>query len=359
MANTSDWYQPLKPYAAQQTTVLVCDQNVLRHHGRPLRQALDRMSQTHHSIVIPAGEAHKTRHTQQYIENHLLNWRCGRDTRLIALGGGVTLDMVGFVAANYRRGIPVIYIPSTLLAMVDASIGGKTAINTCHGKNTLGCFYNPTDTIIAPKLLDTLPTHHWYEGLAEMLKHGLVYDRHHFHACQTLLTQKNVASAPQINTLIDQSRAIKTYIVNQDPREQGLRHILNFGHSIGHAIESASCHAISHGQAVAIGMIAECKLSLMMGHLDNHNYQYITERLSRMPLPWHKLTSLNPTLLMTHWLQDKKNRHQQAHSILLNSIGHPYQHQQRYAHPIPITIANACLQWLCQQRLETACTSPQ
>jgi 3-dehydroquinate synthase len=359
MANTTDWHQQLKPYAAQQTTVLVCDQHVLRYHGRLLRQYLASISQTHHCIVIPAGETHKTRATQQYIENHLLNWRCGRDTRLIALGGGVTLDMVGFVAAYYHRGIPVIYIPSTLLAMVDASIGGKTAINTHHGKNTLGCFYTPTDTIIAPEILITLPAHHWYEGLAEMLKHGLVGDRHHFHACQHLLQQNTLTTSAQMTELIDQSRAIKTHIVHQDPREQGLRHVLNFGHSIGHAIESASCHAISHGHAVAIGMIAECKLSLMMGLLDHHSYQYITERLWRMPIPWHQLSECNPTQLMSYWLQDKKNRHQQAHSVLLTSIGHPYQQQQRYAHPIPITTANACLQWLCQQRLETACTSPQ
>jgi 3-dehydroquinate synthase len=211
-------------------------------------------------LVVAPGEHRKTRDEWARLTDAMLAAGCGRDTTVVALGGGVIGDLAGFVAATFMRGVPVVQVPTTLLAMVDASVGGKTAVDTPHGKNLVGAFHPPSLVVADPDVLGTLPGPQRRSGLAEALKHGIVADERHFEAV--------LALAPAIGgdawraddafaEHLARSIAIKADVVRQDPREHGLRKILNFGHTIGHAVEQLSGYALLHGECVAIGMVIE------------------------------------------------------------------------------------------------------
>ena len=199
-------------------------------------------------IVIPAGESSKSRACKAWIEDQMLDAGFGRDAEICAFGGGVVLDLAGFVAATYCRGISWTAIPTSLLAMVDASIGGKVGINTQHGKNLIGAFYPPKKIILDFKYLDTLPEKEWKNGEAEIIKCGLIAD-------------PTILEAPRSIRSIKRAIEIKKEIVAKDPKEKGLRRILNFGHTIGHAIEKVTNYEVSHGVAVANGMRIASRLS--------------------------------------------------------------------------------------------------
>ncbi len=190
----------------------------------------------------------KTRDMKQCIEDRLLDWGFGRGDGLIALGGGVITDIAGFVAANYCRGIAHINVPTTLMGMIDAAIGGKCAVNTPHGKNLIGAFYPPKKVIIDTTFLETLPEQEWQNGYAEVIKYALISD-------------PEILEIDDQLTLIKRCIAIKQAIVANDPKEGGYRRILNFGHTVGHAIEHLSNYRIGHGEAIAMGMVVEGALS--------------------------------------------------------------------------------------------------
>lgn len=219
-------------------------------------------------ITIPPGEAEKTRERWAWITDRLLDLECGRDTVMIALGGGVVGDLAGFTAATYLRGIPVIQLPTTLLAMVDASVGGKTAVDVPAGKNLVGAFHPPALVVADLDTLGTLPEADLRSGMAEVLKHGLIADRAYLErtvsALPTLLAPGGVASHQMLET-VARSVEIKAEVVAADEREGGRRKILNFGHTLGHAVELASGYALLHGEAVAIGMVLEARLAERMG----------------------------------------------------------------------------------------------
>lgn len=237
-------------------------------------------------LAIPGGEGSKTREMKARIEDTLLDWGALRDTCLLAVGGGALLDLVGFVAATYCRGIPYVSCPSTLLAMTDASIGGKTGINHPKGKNLIGAFYPPEHVFCDLALLETLPPKEWLWGLAETIKHALIGSRPLF----TLLEQEweRVLRREQalIGPMIEASIAVKQRLVERDPYDQkGLRVLLNFGHTVGHALEASNGFRIHHGKAVAIGMLVEARLAYQKGWLDPGDYHRVEALLSRLPLP--------------------------------------------------------------------------
>ena len=217
---------------------------------------------------IPAGESNKTRDSWGRLTDELLAKGFGRDSTIIALGGGVVGDLAGFVAATFMRGVPVIQVPTTLLAMIDASIGGKTAVDTPAGKNLVGIFHAPTAVLVDPQLLATLPLRELRAGLAEALKHGAIADATYLHdvvgSASRLLTEAGPKSDSMLS-LIVRSIEIKAGIVSRDEREEGLRKILNFGHTIGHAVELISGFSLLHGEAVAIGMALESELAERIG----------------------------------------------------------------------------------------------
>ncbi len=274
-------------------------------------------------FTIPPGEHEKTRARWVELTDALLDWGAGRDTTVIALGGGVIGDLAGFVAATYMRGIPVVQIPTTLLAMVDASVGGKTAIDTTFGKNLVGAFHNPSAVVMDPALLETLPPADLRSGLAEMIKHGVIADAMYFDAILRELADIGArgALAPAFATLIAGSVRIKAAVVAEDVRENGLRQTLNFGHTIAHAIERVLEYRILHGEAVAIGMVVEARLAEQLSIAASGLTIAIVDALSRAGLPTTVPAGVTADALLLATKADKKNRAGAVRYSLPRAIG--------------------------------------
>ena len=217
-------------------------------------------------LTIPPGEQEKSRHRWAELTDQLLALGCGRDTVVVALGGGVVGDLAGFTAATFLRGIPVVQLPTTLLAMVDASVGGKTAVDVPAGKNLVGAFHAPALVLADTTTLATLPLEQRRAGMAEVLKHGIIADAAYLerteHALPALLDLRDPDATADV---VIRSVRIKAGVVAADEREQGRRKILNFGHTLGHAVEQVSGYTLLHGEAVAIGMVLESRLAERIG----------------------------------------------------------------------------------------------
>ncbi len=270
-------------------------------------------------IEIPSGEENKTIEIVIQVWETLLEMNASRKSLMINLGGGVITDMGGFIASTYKRGIDFINIPTSLLSMVDASVGGKTGIDLNGVKNTIGTFAMPLATFIYTDFLKTLPERQLRSGLAEMFKHGLVYDQNHW---EEIIKIKEYHSE-SVAKFIEKSVKIKTEVIEKDPFEIGLRKILNFGHTIGHAVESEfleSENPLLHGEAVAIGMLIESILSyenelISKEELDEIFY-YIIEIFGKIPIS----EEIIPELLI--WMKnDKKNQENQISFSLIEGIG--------------------------------------
>jgi 3-dehydroquinate synthase len=257
---------------------------------------------------MPAGEAHKTRATWAELTDGLLAAGCGRDTVIVAVGGGVVGDVAGFVAATYLRGVPVVQVPTSLLAMIDAAIGGKTAVDVPAGKNLVGAFHPPALIAIDPPLLATLPARELRAGLAEAIKHGAIRDAAYLDALApdlAALGDPAQATSPVMRALIERSVAIKAAVVAADPTERGERAILNFGHTLGHAIEAASGFALRHGEAIAIGMVLEARLGERLGVTARGVADRLEALLTDAGLPTH--SDLPAADLLARTRTDKKN----------------------------------------------------
>jgi len=274
-------------------------------------------------FTIPAGEHEKTRARWSELTDALLAWGAGRDTTVVAVGGGVICDLAGFVAATYMRGVPVVQLPTTLLAMVDAAVGGKTAVDTSFGKNLIGAFHNPSAVIIDPSVLATLPAPELRSGLAEMLKHGIIADAAYFNDIVSALPNITAlgAAAPEFATLIAGSVRIKANVVATDSHEHGLRHTLNFGHTIAHAIERVMAYQILHGDAVAIGMVVESRLAVKLGLADAGITDEIVAALELAQLPTTVPPSVGHDDIIDACRGDKKNRAGQLRFSLPLTIG--------------------------------------
>jgi 3-dehydroquinate synthase len=260
-------------------------------------------------LTIPAGESHKTRESWVRLTDQMLAKKYGRDTVVIALGGGVVGDLAGFVAATFMRGIPVVQIPTTLVAMVDASIGGKTAVDTPAGKNLVGAFHPPAAVLVDPQLLATLPLREMRAGFAEIVKHGVIADgvylREVASEASEMLSAGGSASDRML-ALIVRSIEIKADIVSRDEREEGLRKTLNFGHTIGHAIELVSGYSLLHGEAVAIGMALESRLAEEIGVATAGTAAIIVKALQSAGLPTDLPTGLMAGEVIEAMKSDKK-----------------------------------------------------
>lgn len=239
-------------------------------------------------LTIPAGESNKTRESWARLTDQMLAKRYGRDSAVIALGGGVVGDLAGFVAATFMRGIPVVQIPTTLVAMVDASIGGKTAVDTPAGKNLVGAFHPPAAVLVDAQLLATLSLREMRAGFAEIVKHGVIADDVYLRlvasSAPELLSAGGLMSDRMLSIIV-RSVEIKAGIVSRDEREEGLRKTLNFGHTIGHAVELVSGYSLLHGEAVAIGMALESRLAEEIGVAVNGTAATISMALHSAGLP--------------------------------------------------------------------------
>jgi 3-dehydroquinate synthase len=285
---------------------------------------LGQISWSGETLTVPPGEGSKTRDTWTRLSDQLLDRRFGRDSGLIGLGGGVIGDLTGFVAATYMRGLPYILVPTTLLAMVDASVGGKTGVNTPQGKNLIGAFHPPAAVLADPLTLTTLPDREYRSGLAEAVKHGLIADAQYFdwleaHASEILARKPEVVAH-----LVRQSVAIKAEVVSQDEREAGRRAILNAGHSVAHALEQASRYQLTHGEAVALGLTAECAVAEHIGAAPKGLGERVGTLLNRLGLSTRLPQSVNRGAVIRGMEIDKKNRGGRIHLALVASPGEIY-----------------------------------
>jgi 3-dehydroquinate synthase len=268
----------------------------LRRHGRV---SLHRMR---------SGETHKTRATWASLTDELLGAGCGRDTTVIALGGGVVGDVAGFVAATFMRGVPVVQCPTSLLAMIDASIGGKTGVDTEAGKNLVGAFHAPSAVLIDVETLRTLPVAHRRAGLAEAIKHGAVADAGYFARVESALPALLDGDASSTMELVARSVEIKAEIVRADVREAGRRKTLNFGHTLGHAIEQVSGYELLHGEAVAIGMVLEARLAERIGVAEGGTARAIERVVRAAGLPSERPRAMTASAVLDATRHDKKSR---------------------------------------------------
>jgi len=284
-----------------------------------LKQALAGARVT--EIVVPDGEQAKRWEVLETVFDALLQARCGRDTLVIALGGGVIGDLAGFTAATYQRGVSFVQVPTTLLAQVDSSVGGKTAINHARGKNMIGAFHQPLAVIADVGTLDTLPDRELRAGVAEVIKHGFALDAPFVDWLEKNIDKVLKRDREALIYAVRRSCELKARIVAADEREAGERALLNFGHTFGHAIEAGTGYgAWLHGEAVAAGMVMASELSSLMGHLKKNEVSRVRDLLKRAGLPV-KGPVLAPERLLELMSVDKKAAKGKTRFVVLESVG--------------------------------------
>jgi 3-dehydroquinate synthase len=297
--------------------VLIGDDNTDRLFGDAHEQALGALGAAPLRLRFPAGEANKTRATKETLEDAMLRARIDRQACIVAVGGGVVLDLAGFVAATYMRGIAHINVATTLLAQVDAAIGGKTAVNTATGKNLIGAFHEPRAVLLDTGALDSLSDDELRSGLAEMIKHAVLADEALFETIERWAAAR--ASLRPPDDVVARSAIIKAEIVADDPRERGRRHLLNFGHTVAHAIEHATAHGTPHGHAVAIGMLVEASLAEAEGAFPSGDLARLTALCAALGLPTRPPCSFAEA--EGYFASDKKNRDDRVHCAIPVGIG--------------------------------------
>ncbi|MDA0692404.1 MAG: 3-dehydroquinate synthase [Nitrospinae bacterium] len=301
--------------------VIITHPSINRLYGEKLSSSFSGTGVPIDFIEVPEGEKSKSLQQAEKIFDSLLEWKCDRQTVLVALGGGVIGDLTGFIAATYVRGVPFVQIPTTVLSQVDSSVGGKTAVNHPRGKNMIGAFYQPRLVVADLETLETLPEKEFKAGLAEIIKYGVIEDAALFHYLETetqkILSHDNDALAHIVAT----SCAIKARVVEKDERESHYRMVLNFGHTVGHAIESLTGYSsFIHGEAVAIGMVVAAKLSQIMGYCSEDVPRRISNLLEKFGLPT-QLPNLKVEDIIQSIYLDKKTAHKKIRFILVKDIG--------------------------------------
>ncbi|MDR2341856.1 MAG: 3-dehydroquinate synthase [Campylobacteraceae bacterium] len=270
-----------------------------------------------YEVIIKDGEEYKSLQTIEYILDELFKFKLDRKSTLIALGGGVVGDMTGFAAAIYQRGINFIQVPTTLLAQVDASVGGKTGINNSYGKNLIGAFYQPRAVYCESSFLKTLPKREFSAGVAEIIKMAVMFDKDFFH----WLENSNLSDDTDLKEAITKSIKIKTDVVAQDEKESGIRAVLNYGHTFGHIIEKQTNYRkYLHGEAVSIGMVMANELAVKLGFLDHSEAVVIENALQKFSLPTrYKIDNIHD--FYDSFFLDKKSSNSKIMFILPNGIG--------------------------------------
>ena len=300
---------------------VISDDRVAALYGQRLLVALQGSGIAADLLVFPHGEASKTLATVGELASRLARAGFDRKDGLIALGGGVTGDITGFLAASYMRGIPFVQVPTSLLAQVDSSVGGKTGVDIPEGKNLVGAFYQPKAVYIDPEVLTTLDRREFLSGLAEVIKYGVIRDASFFHFLENNRERILALEPSCLEQMISTCCRIKADVVEQDEREGGLRRILNYGHTIGHAVEAASAFSISHGFAVAIGMVAAARLAVLKGVLAADDERRISALISHYGLPVAVPSDLDRDAIKTYLKTDKKVMAGKVFYILPTAIG--------------------------------------
>ena len=315
--------EKLKSVSSSRVAIVISDENVSRLYlygsgvGKVLRNAGFKVN----AFVVPPGEETKSTSTATDIYNFLVKKRVERDDILIALGGGMIGDLAGFVAATYLRGIPWVQVPTSLVAMVDASIGGKVGVNHPEGKNLIGAFYQPNFVLADTRALATLPERELTSGWAEVVKYGLILDREFFEFLESNAARLIRLDQDVVSKAIIRSASLKAQVVSQDEKERGERIILNYGHTIAHGLEAATRYShFLHGEAVAIGMMGAAKLSQRLGILSPNVVKRQQSLLQKFGLPTI-FSGVNLAEIAKAMEVDKKTRARKIHWVLLEDIG--------------------------------------
>ena len=308
----------------QKRAAIITNVTVAPLHLAPLKRALESAGVQVVIITLPDGEEHKNWETLNRIFDALIEHRCERGAALIALGGGVIGDLAGFAAASYRRGVPYIQVPTTLLAQVDSSVGGKTAINHPAAKNMIGAFYQPVVVISDTDTLSTLPTREFAAGLAEVIKYGLIRDRRFFDWLEANMARLVARQPEALAYAIERSCANKAEVVALDEREDGPRAMLNFGHTFGHAIEAGTGYGTwLHGEAVGAGMVLALRLSQRLGLVSGDDVRRATALIEAAGVPVRA-----PDFGLERYLElmghDKKVEGGRLRFVLLKGIGEAF-----------------------------------
>ncbi len=315
---------------------IISDSNVARIHGEAVRRAFEDAGTRAELFEFEAGEAHKTRESWGWLSDELVVRGYGRDAGIIALGGGVTGDIAGFVASTFMRGVPVVQVPTSLLAMVDASVGGKTGVDTPHGKNLIGTFHQPAIVIIDPEVLGTLPEEELRAGLAEAVKHGAIVDAEYLKAIERDREVLYARDASALEQLVRRSVEIKAGVVARDPLENGERKSLNFGHTIGHAVEAMSDYNLPHGFAVAIGMVAEARVGEAMKVTEPGTADRLARILSSFGLPTAIDPDADAMTILDIAARDKKAREGRIQATLIARIGEVARNEGGWTFPLDL-----------------------
>jgi 3-dehydroquinate synthase len=300
---------------------IVTDSNVGPLYAQRVRDALHVSASD--VFTVPAGEAHKSRESWSRLTDELLAAGFGRDSAIVALGGGVIGDLAGFVAATFMRGVPFVQVPTSLLAMIDASVGGKTGVDTPAGKNLVGAFHQPAAVIADTSVLASLSREHLRAGMAEAIKHGVIADASYFDRVVTLASDLDSvdAAGDAMLDLVARSVEIKADVVRRDEREGGVRKTLNFGHTIGHAVELLSNFELLHGDCVAIGMAYESAIAERIGVAAPGTERRVTDALRAAQLPCERPANIGADAIIVAARGDKKARGGSAEYALPASVG--------------------------------------
>ena len=320
LARTGLW---LKEKGFSGKAVIITDTTVKDLYGDALSHGLTNAGFKVTTLEVPAGEEQKSLETAGRLYHELTSAHAERTTLILALGGGVIGDLAGFVAATYMRGVPLIQIPTTLLAQVDSSIGGKVAVDHGQLKNTIGVFYQPRLVISDIDTLKTLPATELANGLAEVIKSAAIRNKVFFSYLESTLERIKSLDVTVLEETVFQTARIKAEIVEKDEKDLGLRSILNYGHTIGHAVESASDFQLQHGKAVAIGMTAAARISNRMGILDENEVVRLKNIIEKAGLPT-EMPDLKIEDIFSAMKHDKKVLQDKVRFILLKSIGNAF-----------------------------------
>jgi len=300
---------------------VVTDTNVSRLYATRLRHALDDVGIDNALFEVPAGEESKSIDIYYALIGAMLESGIKRNSLVVALGGGVVGDLAGFAAASVLRGVDFIQVPTTLLAQVDSSVGGKVGINHDAGKNLIGAFHQPSFVLIDPLFLRTLPQEEFRNGLAEVVKIAAALDADFFHLLERQAPRMRRTAVRLLARVIHRAVSLKAAVVARDERESGLRKSLNLGHTIGHALEAATDFGMRHGEAVAVGLVAESRLAVSAGLLDVDDYLRLTRLLGKCGLPVQVPPGIAAKRVLRALSVDKKNTGAGPSFVLLRKIG--------------------------------------
>ena len=313
----------IRPYIRGKKVCIVTNSTVAKLYLQKLQSTFSHLNTS--SFIINEGEQFKSMDTFNAILDHLLTQKVDRNSTVIALGGGVVGDVAGFAAASCLRGINFIQMPTTLLAQVDSSVGGKTGVNHSSGKNLIGAFYQPSCVVADLDTLDTLTQREFSAGMAEVIKYGLISDAAFFQWIESNIDQIRQKNKQHLTHIVARSCEIKAQVVSEDEKEQGLRAILNFGHTFGHTIEAALKYkGWLHGEAISAGMVMASALSAELGHVDGSTVKRITQLFQQFELPVTPPASMTLEQMKTLMLSDKKTLDSVIRLVLLKRLGQAY-----------------------------------